>query len=199
MGDIVSSVRDITAAPVSVTSAYARTGGVSSRCGTVWAREKMVIVEVLCADKRTCRILGTEEYVTFATMFLRPAAVRDPVDEGLARFLKPEESTAVEDSLEAVNSHTALALEAVGSEGAKLIVKERMLQCAKYSAEHDDAHSPDAFVNAAIVYAAATSNAVNVVSQEIPIKHKTRIQQLYTAGAFLAAEIDRLLRKGYEA
>lgn len=29
VGDIVSSVRDITAAPVSVTSAYARTGGVS--------------------------------------------------------------------------------------------------------------------------------------------------------------------------
>jgi hypothetical protein len=97
------------------------------------------------------------------------------------------------------------------STGIELIAQERFRQISEegYAAEHDDYHSDEEIASAAMCYACPPNLDLRLVVDSAgnsapPIewpwepkywKPGDRIAELAKAGALIAAEIDRILRK----
>lgn len=92
---------------------------------------------------------------------------------------------------------TRVALDLIAAERARQIWEEG------YSPEHDDEHDDQDLARAASCYAAIDRHPMlsNGIPGEWPSSWRwkpgpTRIRELVKAGALIAAEIDRLLRRG---
>ncbi len=85
--------------------------------------------------------------------------------------------------------------------GADLIADERSRQIGEeehWTSDHDDKHTDQSLADAA-AYLARPHREIVVPdwSRDLSIKHQNdRVRELVIAGALIAAEIDRLLRKG---
>lgn len=82
--------------------------------------------------------------------------------------------------------------------GAKMIAEERSRQIDEWSAEHDDDHDRGELVDAAIALLRGAPPAFGpswIGDLEWKLRQrKDRKRTLAVAGAFVAAEIDRLMR-----
>lgn len=98
-------------------------------------------------------------------------------------------------------------------EGIERIAAERKRQVEEegYTTEHDDEHTDGSLAEAAASYCLATSSGVNRCALAHDLwpwhdgefntmasvtKRRDRVRDLTKAGALIAAEIDRLLRRG---
>ena len=85
------------------------------------------------------------------------------------------------------------------TEGVRRIAGERQRQMEKWSAEHDDSHNCGELAIVAAQLATVNTFAVFNPEGEDPwgliAKHPVRLRRLEIAGALIAAEIDRELRR----
>lgn len=81
------------------------------------------------------------------------------------------------------------------SHGVKRIKRERKRQLEEWSADHDDTHGDGELARAASYLAHPTGNPSDAPRWALGLKTKDRLRELEVAGALIAAEIDRLLRK----
>ena len=88
-------------------------------------------------------------------------------------------------------------------EGAVLILKERSSQKESWTEDHDDYHSDAALAMVAADVLCCQTDAhlegpLGYDCWHIIKKHRgSRLEQLIIAGALVAAEIDRIIRKDY--